>query len=176
MSCVGVLCEGILKSDLFAVMDSLNLPPYKYTLKRDGDRVFILDMLRKKYLVLTPEEWVRQHFVHYLINELHYPKALIKVEGGLKFNALSKRSDIVIFSRTGSPWMLVECKAPDQRLRQATIDQAATYNHTLRARYIVITNGMSHICCEVDWATGVTKQQQTLPVFDAPDDDRDSAD
>ena len=152
-------------------MVDLNLPPYEYTLKRDGDKVFILDVLRKKYLLLTPEEWVRQHFVHYLINELHYPKALMKIEGGLKFNALSKRTDIVIFSRSGEPWMLVECKAPDQKLRQATIEQAATYNHTLRARYIVITNGMSHICCEISWAAGITKQLQTLPEFDRIDGD-----
>jgi hypothetical protein len=146
-------------------MVPLNLPPYKYTLRRDGDKVFILDVLRKKYLLLTPEEWVRQHFVHYLISQQQYPKALIKIEGGLKFNALAKRSDIVVFSRTGEPWMLIECKAPDQKLRQATIMQAATYNHTLRARFLVITNGMSHICCEVDWTAGVTKQLQSLPQF-----------
>ena len=147
-------------------MVTLNLPPYEYTLKREGDKVFILDMLRKKYLLLTPEEWVRQHFVHYLINEQRYPKALMKIEGGLKFNSLSKRSDIVVFARAGTPWMLVECKSPDQKLRQATIEQAATYNHTLRAPFIVITNGMSHICCEIDWTTGTTKQLQSLPAFD----------
>ncbi|HTF20038.1 MAG TPA: type I restriction enzyme HsdR N-terminal domain-containing protein [Chryseolinea sp.] len=146
-------------------MVPLNLPPYEHTLKREGDKVFILDMLRKKYLLLTPEEWVRQHFVHYLINDQGYPKALMKIEGGLKFNSLAKRSDIVVFTRTGNPWMLVECKAPDQKLRQATIEQAATYNHTLRAPFIVITNGMSHICCEVDWTTGTTKQLRSLPAF-----------
>ena len=147
-------------------MVTLNLPPYEYTLKRDGDKVYILDMLRKKYLLLTPEEWVRQHFVHYLINEQRYPKALMKIEGGLTFNSLSKRSDIVVYSREGSPWMLVECKAPDQKLRQATIEQAATYNHTLRAPFIVITNGMSHICCGINWADGTTKQLASLPAFD----------
>ena len=146
-------------------MVSLNLPPCDFTLKRDGDKVYILDILRKKYLLLTPEEWVRQHFVHYLINDLDYPKSLIKIEGGLKFNALSKRSDIVVFSREGSPWMLIECKAPDVKLRQATIEQAATYNHTLRAKFLVITNGMMHICCEVDWTKGVTQQRQSLPPF-----------
>jgi hypothetical protein len=152
-------------------MVPLNLPPYEYTLKRDGDKVYILDMLRKKYLLLTPEEWVRQHFVHYLINENRYPKALMKIEGGLTFNSLSKRSDIVVFSREGSPWMLVECKAPDQKLRQATIEQAATYNHTLRAPFIVITNGMSHICCEINWVSGTTKQLPGLPVFDPREDE-----
>jgi len=137
--------KAILKNDLFAAMIRLNLPPYDYKLKRDGDKVFILDPFRKKYLVLTPEEWVRQHFVQYLVNGAQYPKALIKMEGGLKFNTLSKRSDIVVFGRDGNPWMLVECKAPDYKLRQQTLEQAATYNHTLHARFIVLTNGMSHL-------------------------------
>lgn len=143
----------------------LNLPPFDYALKQEGDKVYILDVLRRKYLLLTPEEWVRQHFVHYLINELRYPKALIRVEGGLRFNSLSKRSDIVVYNREGSPWMLVECKSPDIPLRQQTINQAATYNHTLRARFIVITNGMTHICCEVDWSAGVTRQIHAIPPF-----------
>jgi len=147
-------------------MVALNLPTYTYTLKREGDKVYILDLLRKKYLLLTPEEWVRQHFVHHLINDRHYPRALIKMEGGLKFNSLSKRSDIVIFSREGKPWMLVECKAPDYKLRQTTIEQASTYNHTLRASFIVITNGMSHICCEVDWTNGTSRQIMDLPLFE----------
>jgi hypothetical protein len=147
-------------------MVPLNLPSYDFSLKRDGDKVLILDILRKKYLLLTPEEWVRQHFVHYLVHDLGYPKSLIKIEGGLKFNSLSKRSDIVVFSREGSPWMLVECKAPDVKLRQSTIEQAATYNHTLRARFLVITNGMTHICCEVDWTNGTTEQRQSLPSFE----------
>src|SRR5690349_12811460 len=133
MSSLLTFCEGNSKNDLFATMVALNLPPFEYALKREGEKIFILDQLRKKYLLLTPEEWVRQHFVHYLIRERQYPKALIKIEGGLKFNTLSKRSDIVIFSREGKPWMLVECKAPDYKLRQSTIEQAATYNHTLRA-------------------------------------------
>ena len=146
-------------------MITLNLPPYEYSLKREDGKLFILDELRRKYILLTPEEWVRQHFVHHLIHDRNYPKALIKVEGGLKFNSLSKRSDIVIFSREGKPWMLVECKAPDYKLRQSTIEQAATYNHTLRANFIVITNGMTHICCEIDWATGTTRQVSDLPEY-----------
>ncbi|MEJ7647406.1 MAG: type I restriction enzyme HsdR N-terminal domain-containing protein [Chryseolinea sp.] len=143
----------------------LNLPTYEYVLKKEAGKIFILDMLRKKYLVLTPEEWVRQHFIHYLVSILEYPKALIKVEGGLKFNHLKKRSDIVVFNRDGNPWMLVECKAPEHRLRQLTIEQAAVYNHTLKAQYIVITNGMTHICCEVNQADGITHQLETLPKF-----------
>lgn len=146
-------------------MTDLNLPTFDYTLRKQSGKVFILDILRKKYLVLTQEEWVRQHFVHFLINVHRYPKALIKVEGGLTFNTLQKRSDIVVFDRQGSPWMIVECKAPDVKLRQETIEQAAVYNHTLKARYISITNGMHHICCEVDWNNGTTTVLADLPQF-----------
>lgn len=146
-------------------MIPLNLPPYAYKLKQDGGKVYILDPQRKKYLVLTPEEWVRQHFVQYLINQHQYPKALIRIEGGLKFNSLSKRSDIVVFDRAGKPWMLVECKAPDFQLRQSTIEQASVYNHTLRAHFVVITNGLTHICCQVDWTLGTTTQRSTLPPY-----------
>jgi len=146
-------------------MMPLNLPAYDFVLKKESGKIFILDMLRKKYLVLTPEEWVRQHFINYLIHALGYPRALIKVEGGLKFNQLKKRSDIVVFDRTGIPWMLIECKAPEQRLQQITIEQAAVYNHTLKAQFIVITNGLTHICCEVNREDGTTVQLQSLPVF-----------
>lgn len=146
-------------------MIPLNLPVYDHVLKREGDKVYILDVLRRKYIVLTPEEWVRQHFVHFMITVAGYPKALIKVEGGLRFNRLSKRSDIVVFDRNGQPWMLVECKAPDYKLRQQTVAQAAVYNHTLHAAYLVITNGMTHICCETDWSTGTTRQLEELPLF-----------
>lgn len=146
-------------------MVALNLPPFSYSLKQEGDKTFILDILRKKYLQLTPEEWVRQHFIHFLVNHLSYPKTLIRIEGGLKFNTLAKRSDIVVYNRNGIPWMLVECKAPDYKLRQQTMEQATTYNHTLKARYIVITNGMTHICCEVDQSSGLSVQRAEFPPF-----------
>ncbi|MEO7694419.1 MAG: type I restriction enzyme HsdR N-terminal domain-containing protein [Chryseolinea sp.] len=146
-------------------MIALNLPTFEYILKKESGKMFILDILRKKYLVLTPEEWVRQHFIHFLIKVHHYPRSLIKVEGGLTFNRLQKRSDIVIFNREGQPWMVVECKAPDVKLRQDTIEQAAVYNHTLKARYIVITNGMTHYYCEVNWEEGTTLLLTELPVF-----------
>ena len=153
------------KIGLFAFMVSLNLPPFNYTLKRESDRVFILDIIRKKYLVLTPEEWVRQHFIHYLITDLRYPRSLIKVEGGLRFNELQKRSDIVVFSRKGAPWMVIECKAPDQKLSQRTLHQASVYNHSLQAKYLTVTNGMMHICCEVDWIAGKTAMLDSLPEY-----------
>ncbi|WP_276370020.1 type I restriction enzyme HsdR N-terminal domain-containing protein [Chryseolinea sp. H1M3-3] len=147
-------------------MVKLNLPAIDVELKRSQDKIFIFDFLRKRFVVLTPEEWVRQHFLHYLINDLKYPRSLIKVEGGLMFNTLQKRSDIVVFDRQGAPWMVIECKAPELKLSSRTIQQASTYNYSLRAKYIVITNGMSSICCETDWTNSRTVVLETMPAYD----------
>lgn len=146
-------------------MIKLNLPPFDISLRREGTKVLIFDCLRKRHVTLTPEEWVRQHFIHYLIYHLRYPRALIKVEGGLTFNSLQKRSDIVVFDRTGSPWMVIECKAPDLQLSERTVMQASVYNHTLKARYLVVTNGMSHICCEVNWENRDTVVMPQMPQY-----------
>ena len=146
-------------------MIKLNLPAFDCVVKKEEGKIFILDQIRKKYLVLTPEEWVRQHFINYLITELKYPKALMKIEGGLTFNKLSKRSDIVVFNRDGQPWMIVECKSPTQKLSRSTVHQASVYNHTLKARYLTVTNGMGHICCEVNWNESKTAILKELPAF-----------
>ena len=146
-------------------MVKLNLPPFKVELKKDEDRILIFDFLRRRYVVLTPEEWVRQHFIHYAITHLNYPKSLIKVEGGLTFNTLQKRSDIVVFNRDGQPWMIIECNAPALKLSKRTIQQASIYNHSLRAKYVVITNGMSQICCEVDWINSNTVVLESMPAY-----------
>lgn len=146
-------------------MVKLNLPPFDFQLKHGQERILIFDSLRKQYVVLTPEEWVRQHFIHYLIHHLNYPKALIKIEGGLTFNKLQKRSDIVVFNREGNPWMVIECKAPDLKLSDRTVHQASVYNHSLKAKYLVITNGMVHICCEIDWTNLKTIVMDTMPEY-----------
>ena len=146
-------------------MVKLNLPPCDIPIKQSEDKVLIFDLLRKRFVVLTPEEWVRQHFIHYLIHHLNYPKGLIKIEGGLRFNTLQKRSDIVVFGRDGKPWMLIECKAPDLKLNQRVVEQASTYNNTLKAKYLVITNGMSSICCEIDWVNSRTVVVDAMPPF-----------
>ncbi|MBX2954873.1 MAG: type I restriction enzyme HsdR N-terminal domain-containing protein [Cyclobacteriaceae bacterium] len=130
-------------------MIKLNLPAYDFKLKKADGKVWIFDGIRKKFIVLTPEEWVRQHFVQYLIHELSYPKALVKLEGGLRYNQLAKRSDIVVFNRTGNPWMVVECKAPEIELNQEAAQQVSVYNGTLKASYVVITNGLRHLCFEM---------------------------
>ncbi|NOS91311.1 MAG: type I restriction enzyme HsdR N-terminal domain-containing protein [Cyclobacteriaceae bacterium] len=129
-------------------MQKLNLPEINATLKKEYGKVWIFDMIRKKYIVLTPEEWVRQHFIHYLIHELHYPRSLFRIESSLTYNKLQKRSDILIFDRDGKPWMLIECKSADIRLSQKAFNQVAVYNMTVNAKYIAVTNGMVHFCCE----------------------------
>lgn len=131
-------------------MQSLNLPSFDFTIKEIEGRVSIYDSLRKKFLILTPEEWVRQHFVHFLIQHYKYPKSLIKLESGHTYNQLSKRSDIIIYDRYGNIFLLVECKSAESKISQKTFDQVATYNLTLKAKYIAVTNGINHFVCEVN--------------------------
>lgn len=141
----------------------LNLPPYPFKLHQKDNVVFIFDELRKKDLVLTPEEWVRQHFIQYLINQKKYPKTLIKLEGGLQLNKLQKRTDIVVFGQTGVPEVLVECKATVVKITQDVFDQAARYNMIHQVKYLVITNGLQHYCCVMDYKNGSYRFLQELP-------------
>lgn len=129
-------------------MQKLNLPDFEPRLRKEEGKVWIFDVIRKKYLVLTPEEWVRQHFVHYLINHLNYPKSLFRVERSLTYNTLQKRSDIVVHNRMGKPWLLIECKAPDIKLTQKAFNQVAVYNMTIGAQYVGVTNGIVQYCFE----------------------------
>ncbi|OCK42857.1 restriction endonuclease subunit R [Tenacibaculum soleae] len=131
-------------------MQKLNLPNYIFKLKSNENKTLIFDKWRKKYLVLTPEEWVRQHFVQYLIDEKKYPVSLIAIEKQLTINNLKKRTDIVIFSSDGMPDIIVECKAPKIKISQDTFDQIARYNLKLNANYLVVTNGLHHYFCKLD--------------------------
>lgn len=151
-------------------MVKLNLPSFEFEVKKEADKLFIRDVLRRKYVQLTPEEWVRQHFVHYLLDHLQYPKSLIKVEGGLRFNRLQKRTDIVVFNRRGTPWMVIECKAPDQKLSHRTLHQASVYNDTLHAQYLTVTNGLRHVCYAIDWDTNKVTVLPEMPAFERADD------
>lgn len=127
-------------------MFPLNLPHISASIKKEQGKVWIFDIIRKKYVVLTPEEWVRQHFVHHLIESHHYPRSLFRIEGSLAYNSLQKRSDILIRDRSGAPWMLVECKSPNIKLTQKAFNQVAVYNMAIKARYLAVTNGMVHYC------------------------------
>ena len=143
----------------------LNLPSYNHKLKKINDKLYIWDIIRKKNIVLTPEEWVRQHFVHHLINEHQYPKSLIKLESSLDYNKRLKRTDIQVFDRDGKLFMIVECKAPYIKLSQAVFAQAAQYNHVLKAQYLTISNGMIFHCCRTDWEKKQMDFLETLPIF-----------
>jgi predicted type IV restriction endonuclease len=147
-------------------MNHLNLPAFEYKLKKEAGKHYILDLIRRKYVALTPEEWVRQHFVHHLINDLKYPKSLFKVESGLKFNNLQKRSDILIHNREGKAWMLVECKSPDIKLTQKAFNQIAVYNMTIGAQYLAVTNGMAHFCCKARTAQVEAEFLPDFPPFE----------
>jgi len=128
-------------------MEPLNLPQINCNIRKNGANVEIFDIIRKKYIVLTPEEWVRQHFVHYLIDELKYPKSLFRIESGLNYNKLQKRSDILVYNREMEPLLLVECKSYKVPITQAGFNQIGLYNSKIKAKYLVLTNGLKHYCC-----------------------------
>ena len=132
-------------------LQKLNLPDYKFKLKSNENKTLIFDNLRKKYMVLTPEEWVRQHFVQFLIEEKNYPPSLIAIEKQVLVNNLKKRSDILVFNKEGNPDIIVECKAPKIKITQTTFDQIARYNSTLNANFLVVTNGLNHFYCKMDF-------------------------
>jgi len=135
------------------VVQKLNFPTYSFRLKNRENKRFIFDDIRKKFVVLQPEEWVRQHCINYLVVQKNYPKTLINVEKELKINALSKRYDIVIYNSDGSIHLIVECKSPKININQETFDQIARYNLTLNATYLMVTNGINHYYCAMDFET-----------------------
>ena len=145
-------------------MQKLNLPSYTFKLKSNENKTLIFDKWRKKYLVLTPEEWVRQHFVEFLISEKKYPVSLIAIEKQVTINNLKKRTDIVVFSSDGIPNIIVECKAPYIKIAQNTFDQIARYNLKLKANYLIVTNGLQHYFCKLD-----TENETYIFLKDIPD-------
>ena len=130
----------------------LNLPKYDFKIKRLGEKLQIFDAQRRKYVALTPEEWVRQNFIRFLIEEKHFPPALLAVERELTVNGMKKRFDAVLFDKQGKALIIVEFKAPNIALSQAVFDQAAVYNYKLQVDYFLISNGLQHFCCRVDAA------------------------
>ena len=140
----------------------LNLPKANLKLSRKDDQVFVWCILRKKNLVCTPEEWVRQHVVHYLISE-GIPEGLIASEYNLEYNGRSKRADIVVFNRDQQPVLIVECKAPEIAITEQVFNQIASYNHELKVAYLMMTNGNDHFYCHVDQASGKFHYLESLP-------------
>lgn len=132
----------------------LKLPVYDYKLKRQNQTLFIFDPFRRKYVVLTPEEWVRQHFLHWLVKDLNYPATRIVLEAQLKYFKLQKRADAVVYDKWGSPAMIIECKASHIAVSQEVFDQAVRYNLPSGAPYIALTNGLEHVCLRYDARSG----------------------
>ena len=144
-------------------MQQLTLPSFDYRLQKVNNTYYIFDRIRKKYVHLTPEEWVRQHFVHYLINHLAYPKSLIRLESGLRKK--QQRTDILIYDRTGKPLMIVECKGPSIPIDNKVFDQAARYNMEIKAKLLVVTNGLKHFCCKMDYSSSTYAFLEAIPCF-----------
>lgn len=135
-------------------MQILNLPTYQFRIRESNGRKEIFDETRKKFVSLSPEEWVRQNFVRWLIEEKKYPASLIAVEMALKLNKMQKRSDVVIHDSYGKAAMIVECKSPSVKISQDVFDQIARYNIALKVKYLVVTNGLDHYCCQIDHIAG----------------------
>lgn len=131
-------------------MISLDFPPFPFVIRNINGIEEIFDIIRKKYIVLTDEEWVRQHCIAHLINEKSYPATLIAVEKGLKVNNLKKRTDIVVYGKDLKPKLIVECKAPHIGISNDVFNQIARYNMTLKVNYLIVTNGLNHYCCHID--------------------------
>ena len=135
---------------LIIFMQLLNLPKYPLKLKKEGNKTFIFDPIRKKYLALNPEEWVRQNFIQFLIKEKGYPASLMAVEMSIDVLKTKKRCDIVLFNNQGKAHIIVECKAPSIKISQDTFDQIARYNMALKTNLLIVTNGLNHYTCILD--------------------------
>jgi hypothetical protein len=146
-------------------MQKLNFPVYSFRFKNSENKVAIFDEIRKKFIILTPEEWVRQNTVQFLLQNKKYPKSYLNVEKILKINDLNKRYDIVVFQPNGAIFLLIECKAPQVSITQNTFDQIARYNLTLKAKYLMVTNGLNHYFCQMDFDNEKYVFLEELPEF-----------
>jgi len=147
------------------LLQPLELPPYAFKISDKNGQLTLFDEIRKKHIVITPEEWVRQHFVQYLINQKKYPKTLIKLEGGLRLNGMAKRSDIVVFNSASEKILMVECKAPAVTIDQKVFDQIARYNMTHKIALLAVSNGLQHYYCRIDFENRAYKFMEELPAY-----------
>jgi len=146
-------------------MRPLNLPTFDSKIKKTAEGLKIFDSLRRKYVALTPEEWVRQHFVHYLISEKKYPASLIANEASIKLHSLNKRCDTIIYSSALEPLMIIEYKEPNTAITQQVFDQIARYNITLKVRYLIVSNGVNHYCCRMDYEKMSFEYLEEIPDY-----------
>lgn len=147
-------------------MQPLNLPPYSVRTTQRNGRTLIFDFLRRRYITLTPEEWVRQHFTHYLVEHLGYPAGLLANEVALKVGNVTRRCDSVLYRREGGvPQMIIEYKAPHIHITQETFNQIVSYNSVLRADFLVVTNGLNHYCCRMDYENKQSIYLREIPAW-----------
>ena len=144
------LTSSMLSERPIPSLQSLNFRSYSFRLKSTENKTLIFDVIRKKFVSLQPEEWVRQHVLHFLLEDKKYPAGWVQVEKTIPLNRMKRRFDIVVYNPDGSIKILVECKAPEQAIRQETFDQIARYNQVLRAEYLIVTNGLDHYFFTVD--------------------------
>jgi hypothetical protein len=147
-------------------MQKLNFPTFTFRFKNSENKVAIFDEIRKKFIILTPEEWVRQHVVQFLLQDKSYPKSYINVEKLIKINNLNKRYDVVVYQPNGEFFLLIECKAPEVKIAQQTFDQIARYNLVLKAKYLMVTNGLNHYFCQMDFENEKYVFLKELPEFE----------
>ena len=148
-------------------MTELNLPKYNMRISRDrNNNIKIFDSIRKKFVSLTPEEYVRQHFTNWLINYLHYPIGLIANEVKISLNSTIKRCDTIVYSNTGDPMMIIEYKAPHISINQNVFDQIVRYNMVLKTKYLVVSNGMQHYCCIIDYDNNSYQFIPHIPTYE----------
>jgi len=146
-------------------MQKLNLPEYKFRIKNQLGKQYIFDTVRKKYVLLTPEEWVRQHFMYYLKSEKKYPESLMAVEKQIMVNQKQRRFDLLVYNRNGQPHLIAEFKAPSVKITQETFDQVVRYNMALRVERIVVSNGIQHFVCEIDYVKNSYAYLKEIPEF-----------
>jgi type I site-specific restriction endonuclease len=146
-------------------MYELNLPTYDFRVKKENGQTSIFDDIRKKFVALTPEEWVRQHVMHFLIEQKHYPASLINVEVAMTINTMSRRADMVCYDSKGNVLLVVECKAPQVKISQTVFEQIAQYNMMLKSRYLLVTNGLQHFICKINHEEKSYKFLQDIPDY-----------
>ena len=146
-------------------MLKLNLPTFDYKINRSRDGLQIYDRLRRKFVALTPEEWVRQHFVEFIITHKGFPQSLIANEIGITLNNTRRRCDTVVYDNTATPLVIIEYKAPSVEITQATFDQIVRYNMVLQAKYLIVSNGLNHYCCSIDYTNQTYQFLKEIPSY-----------
>ncbi|MBN1820182.1 MAG: type I restriction enzyme HsdR N-terminal domain-containing protein [Prolixibacteraceae bacterium] len=143
----------------------LNLPEYEFRFKKLDEKDFIFDVVRKKFVVLTPEEWVRLNFIQYLIIEKKYPASLMAVEKKVMVNSQPQRFDLLVYDKKGLPFTIAEFKSPDVKITQQTFDQVVRYNMSLKVKYIIVSNGLDHFVCEINYQKNSYAFLKEVPFF-----------